>query len=107
MYLRETILCAATLRQKLQIKLAILPSHSKLIPGQPVLVLTLYRQMPGRVATRIPLLKSPVGLKQVKAPGGKAGLSAVDVVCCLLNVPATYECISGTELLRQFYMLPH
>ena len=25
----------------------------------------------------------------------------------LLNVPATGECISGTDLLRQFYMLPH
>ena len=25
----------------------------------------------------------------------------------LLNVPATCECISGTDLLRQFYVLPH
>ena len=25
----------------------------------------------------------------------------------LLNVPATGECISGTDLLRQFYVLPH
>ena len=25
----------------------------------------------------------------------------------LLNVPATCECISGTDLLRQLYMLPH
>ena len=25
----------------------------------------------------------------------------------LLNVPATYECTSGTDLLRQFYVLPH
>ena len=25
----------------------------------------------------------------------------------LLNVPATDECISGTDLLRQFYVLPH
>ena len=25
----------------------------------------------------------------------------------LLNVPATCECISGTDLHRQFYMLPH
>ena len=29
------------------------------------------------------------------------------VVCWLLNVPATRECISGTDLLRQFYALPH
>ena len=29
-------------------------------------------------------------------------------VCCgLLNVPATCECISGTDLLGQFYVLPH
>ena len=29
--------------------------------------------------------------------------------CCywLLNVPATCKCISGTDLLRQFYVLPH
>ena len=25
----------------------------------------------------------------------------------LLNVPATCKCISGTDLLRQFYVLPH
>ena len=25
----------------------------------------------------------------------------------LLNVPATGECISGTDLIRQFYVLPH
>ena len=25
----------------------------------------------------------------------------------LLNVPATGECISGTDLLRQVYVLPH
>ena len=28
-------------------------------------------------------------------------------VCWLLNVPATCECISGTDLLRQFYVLQH
>ena len=28
-------------------------------------------------------------------------------VCWLLNVPATCGCISGTDLLRQFYVLPH
>ena len=28
-------------------------------------------------------------------------------VCWLLNVPATGECISGTDLHRQFYVLPH
>ena len=39
-------------------------------------------------------------------PSGKA------VVVCLfvdwlLNVPVTCECISGTDLLRQLYVLPH
>ena len=29
------------------------------------------------------------------------------VVCWLLNVPATCQCISGTDLHRQFYVLPH
>ena len=29
------------------------------------------------------------------------------VVCWLLSVPATCECISGTDLLRQLYVLPH
>ena len=44
MYLRDgsaqTILRAATLRQKLQIKLSTSPSHSILTPGRPVPVLT-------------------------------------------------------------------
>ena len=31
----------------------------------------------------------------------------VGLACWLLNVPATCECISGTDLLRQFYVLPH
>ena len=29
------------------------------------------------------------------------------VVCWLLNVPATCECISGTDLLRQLHVSPH
>ena len=28
-------------------------------------------------------------------------------LCCLLNVPATSWCISGMDLHRQFYVLPH
>ena len=31
----------------------------------------------------------------------------VVVVCWLLNVPATGQCISGTDLLRQLYVLPY
>ena len=30
-----------------------------------------------------------------------------DVIGWLLNVPATYEHISGTDQLRQLYVLPH
>ena len=30
-----------------------------------------------------------------------------NLFCWLLNVPATCGCISGTDLLRQFYVLPH
>ena len=30
-----------------------------------------------------------------------------EIVCLLLIVPATCECISGTDLHRQFYVLPH
>ena len=59
-YLRDasakTTLRAATLRQKLQTKLSISPSHSILTPGQPVPALTLYLQAPGRVATGVPIL---------------------------------------------------
>ena len=33
--------------------------------------------------------------------------SVQQFVCWLLNVPATCECISGTDLLRQVYVLPH
>ena len=29
------------------------------------------------------------------------------LLACLLNVPAICKCISGTDLLRQFYVLPH
>ena len=36
----------------------------------------------------------------------EAEVTVVDV-CWLLNVPATCECISGADLLRQFYVLPH
>ena len=31
----------------------------------------------------------------------------VVVVCWMLNVSATRKCISGTDLLRQFDVLPH
>ena len=59
-YLRDgsaqTILHAATLRQKLYIKLSILPSHSILTPGRPVPVLTLQCQAPGKATAEAPFL---------------------------------------------------
>ena len=39
--------------------------------------------------------------------GGGCGRGVAVVVCRLLNVPATCYSISGTDLLRQFYVLPH
>ena len=29
------------------------------------------------------------------------------LLACLLNIPATCLCISGTDLLTQLYVLPH
>ena len=69
-YLRDrsaqTILCAATLRQKLQIKLSTSPSHSMLTPGWPIPVLTLWRQASVRVAIGVPIFKSLVWLDPEK-----------------------------------------
>ena len=51
-----------------------------------------------------------VALKRIRDVGpdtegqGHVGLF---VVCWLLNIPATCKCISGTELLRQLYLLPY
>ena len=42
-----------------------------------------------------------------KTPMDKSTGGSEVVVCWLLNVPATGECISWTDLLRQFYVLPH
>ena len=40
--------------------------------------------------------------------GGGGGEPGEGLFACLLiNVPATGLCISGTDLLRQFYVLPH
>ena len=51
----QTILRAATLRQKLHIKFSAASSHSKLTPGQPVPSLTPQRQAPDRMATGVPI----------------------------------------------------
>ena len=62
----QTIVRSATLRQKLQIKLSISPSHSTLTLSQPVTALTLQAQAPGRVTTGVPILKSLAGLDPEK-----------------------------------------
>ena len=71
-YLRDgsaqTVLRAATLRQKLQIQLSISPGHSILTLDQPVPALILYRQAPGRVAPGVPVFKSLVWLDPGKLP---------------------------------------
>ena len=63
-YLRDgsaqTIVRAATLRKKLQIKLSTSSSHSILTPGRPVPALTLERQAPGGVATGVLIFESLV-----------------------------------------------
>ena len=63
----ETVACSATLRQNLQIKLSIPPSHSILTLGQPVPALTLLHQVPGRVATGVQIFKSLVWLDPEKS----------------------------------------
>ena len=75
----QTSLRAATLRWKLWIKLSTSPSHSILTPGRPVPVPTLYHQVPGRVATEVPIFKSLVWFdaeksqhKQDSNPGSSA-----------------------------------
>ena len=45
--------------------------------------------------------------RKVLKPRSTSAPSSCSFVCWLLNVPATCECISGTDLLRQFYVLPH
>ena len=62
----QTIVCAATLRYKLQIKLSTSHSHSILTPGRPAPALTLC-QAPGRVATGVAVLKSLVWLDPEKS----------------------------------------
>ena len=62
-----TIVCATTLRQKLQIKLFTSPSYSILTLGQPDPALTLC-QVPGRAATGVPILESLAWLNPEKSP---------------------------------------
>ena len=51
----QTIVCAATPREKMQTEVRISPCHSILMLGKPNLAVTLYRQEPDRVATTVPM----------------------------------------------------
>ena len=51
----------------MQIKLSTSPSHSILTPGQPVPAQTLEHQVPGRVATGVPIFKSLVSVDPEKS----------------------------------------
>ena len=53
-----------------------------------------------------PPQQHPVCASGMEFPREFRGLRGL-LVGWLLNVPATCECISGTDLLRQFYVLPH
>ena len=77
--------------------------------------------IPQAVVRRFRLINNPYHFyhrfadRVVKASASTAAdlgsISFCVVVCLLvgwlLNVPATCECISGTDLHRQFYVLPH
>ena len=60
----QTVLCAATLRPKLQTQLAISPNHSIQTLCQPVLVVAQYCQEAGRAVTWVPICESLEGLNQ-------------------------------------------
>ena len=51
----ENITCCQSQRHKLQVKFAISPRNSILIPGQPVPTMTKYRQVTGRAGTWAPM----------------------------------------------------
>ena len=74
-YLRDpsahTIVHAATLRYKLQLKVSFSPCHSVLTADQPIPALTLHYQAPGRVAPGVPIFKSLVWLNPEKLPQQK------------------------------------
>ena len=75
----QTIVRAATLRQKLQVTLSTFPSHSIPTPGRPVPALTLKRQVPGTVATGVPMFKgaTPGPRKQTSAGQGLTNISVI------------------------------
>ena len=73
--------CAVTLRQNLQIKLSVSPSHSILTPRQPMPALSLQRQAPGRVGLLVGCLTS-----QQHASVSQGRISTDNFTCCHTDI---------------------
>ena len=67
----------------------------------------LYRRLRGGWKPRHCRTASPTHCRSSYSGPYQPEWSGAVIVCWLLNVPATCECISGTDLLRQLYVLPH
>ena len=63
------------------------------------------RSVGGQARTFVDMLEADTGVPIDCLPAARD--FCLLVVGWLLNVPATCECISGTDLHRQFYVLPH
>ena len=65
------------------------------------------------IQAKVRVTKTGIRCLEAMVPTGLASMKEFSlnglhvVVCWLLNSPATYSCISGMDLLRQFNMLPH
>ena len=107
-YLRDgsaqTIVRASTLKQKMQIKLAVLLSLSILTPGRPVLVLTLYRQAPvksvGSTEWQIKGVRS-VGSTEWQIKGVRSVGSTEWQIKGVRSVGSTERQIKGVRSLRR------
>ena len=112
-YLRDG--SVQTLRQKLQIKLSISPSHhTNTGPTSPNAdSITQDNWQDGHWSTSFTCSLTRPDKRPTEKAGFEPRSATLEVdtlprfVCWLLNVPATGECISGTDLLRQLYVLPH
>ena len=68
------------------------------------LIFRLWKIIALRMASAMQRVCRHIAFQWIRA---RCGIPGIVVVCWLLNVPATCECISGTDLLRQLYVLPH
>ena len=84
--------------------------YQKQQPEKPLSVTDIFRQQSEMGAKEQPCGALATRRAGLKWGGRNAMVRMVKgnlFVCWLLNVPATCKCISGTDLLRQFYVLPH